>query len=191
MKHIPIFKTPYVVDVVLMRLMTFCAFSNPHPSTSASPHSKITYLFVLAVRSYSHRGRGVQSPPGQNSDGISDLLHPSARGSGAGSLPGRVPVGQDSDDRRPDEGGSDPRGRWVVCTWWGLKWSHVASMAVVFTAKERNKTITHAAWEKNTSETFKDYFENEELLCLNKTRFELRNMFVKDGYVFRPAWVVL
>lgn len=83
---------------------------SPH---SSPPHSKITHLFLPVVCSYSHRVRGVQSPPGQSGDGIPGFLHPNPTGSGAGALPGRVPVGQDSGDHRPDAGCEVSRGRWV------------------------------------------------------------------------------
>lgn len=91
------------------------ACPNPHPPPSARL-PKITYFCLLVVCSYSPRVRGIQSQPGQSADGTPGLLHPAAAGSGAGTLPGRVPVGQDAGARRPDAGCADPRGRWVGCT---------------------------------------------------------------------------
>lgn len=117
---------------------------------------KITYLFLLVVCSYSHRVRGVQSPPGQSGDGIPGLLHPTPAGSGAGALPGRVPVGQDAGDHRPDAGCAVPRGRWVrsnapggfevevspVTSW------HVLLRSDLHTAKKKNrkKKVPQSGW---------------------------------------------
>lgn len=85
------------------------AVTNTPPSTR--PHWEITHLFLLVVCSHSHCVRGVQSPPGQSSDGIPGLLHSAPPGSGARAVPGRVPVGQDAGDYRPDASSAVPRGR--------------------------------------------------------------------------------
>lgn len=109
---------------IYLFLMTFCDYNNPHSSL----HPSALRLHIYLVRSYSHRVRGVQSPPGQSGDGIPGLLHPGPAGSGAGALPGWVPVGQDADDHRADAGCADPRGRWVSAVYtWKFKVSPFAS----------------------------------------------------------------
>lgn len=69
---------------IYLFLMTVSDYNNPHSTL----HPAALRLHIYLVRSYSHRVRGVQSPPGQSGDGIPGLLHPGPAGSGAGALPG-------------------------------------------------------------------------------------------------------
>lgn len=83
--------------------------------------------FTLSVRSYSHRVRGLLSPPpprtpprapspGQTGYGSPRFLHSAPHRGRVGAVPGRVSVGQDPSSGGAHAGDADPWGRWVDCT---------------------------------------------------------------------------